>query len=126
VIGGTPVTPSRPVRVDEIQDSTETEQEARKRQDFSTMILDNLKKAVVQNIRANGSPSTGLDPYAGAWLQPAGDTPTPTARPRRVAVSIGPEHGTVGPQQVREAARKLCRAWASKSSLSAVSPSTRM
>ena len=36
---------------DENQDSTVTEQEASKQQDFATMILDNLKKAGVQNTR---------------------------------------------------------------------------
>ena len=36
---------------DENQDGTLTEKEARKQQDFTTMILDNLKKAGVQNTR---------------------------------------------------------------------------
>ena len=42
----------------------------------------------------------------GRGFTPRANTPTPTARPRRVAVSIGPEHGTVGPQQVKEAAKE--------------------
>jgi adenine-specific DNA-methyltransferase len=102
---------------DENQDGTVSEQEARKSQDFATMILDNLKKAGVQNTR-KGERLTfdRLDPYAGAWLHAAGEyteSPHPNPLPegegkvvRRVAVSIGPEHGTVGPQQVKEAAKE--------------------
>jgi len=92
---------------DENQDGTVSEQEARKQQDFATMILDNLKKAGVQNTR-KGERLTfdRLDPYAGAWLHAAGEYTDADGRPKRVAVSIGPEHGTVGPQQVKEAAKE--------------------
>ena len=80
--------------------------EAHKQQDFATMILDNLKKAGVQNTR-KGERLTfdRLDPYAGAWLHAAGEYTDADGKTRRVAVSIGPEHGTVGPQQVKEAAK---------------------
>jgi len=92
---------------DENQDGTVSEQEARKQHDFATMILDNLKKAGVQNTR-KGERLTfdRLDPYAGAWLHAAGEYTDADGRPKRVAVSIGPEHGTVGPQQVKEAAKE--------------------
>ena len=71
------------------------------------MILDNLKKAGVQNTR-KGERLTfdRLDPYAGAWLHAAGEYTDADGKTRRVAVSIGPEHGTVGPQQVKEAAKE--------------------
>jgi len=92
---------------DENQDGTVTEQEARKHQDFATMILDNLKKAGVQNTRKGERLSFDrLDPYAGAWLHAAGEYTAADGKTRRVAVSIGPEHGTVGPQQVKEAAKE--------------------
>jgi len=89
------------------QDGSVTEQEGRKQQDFATMILDNLKKAGVQNTR-KGERLTfdRLDPYAGAWLHAAGEYTDADGKTRRVAVSIGPEHGTVGPQQVKEAAKE--------------------
>jgi adenine-specific DNA-methyltransferase len=92
---------------DENQDSTATEQEARQQQDFATMILDNLKKAGVQNTR-KGERLTfdRLDPYAGRWLNAAGEYHDANGKTLRVAVSIGPEHGTVGPQQVKEAAKE--------------------
>ena len=92
---------------DENQDGTVSEQEGRKQHDFATMILDNLRKAGVQNTR-KGERLTfdRLDPYAGAWLHAAGEYTDAAGKTRRVAVSIGPEHGTVGPQQVKEAAKE--------------------
>jgi len=75
--------------------------------DFTTMILDNLRKAGVQNTRkAERLTFNRLDPYAGTWLHAAGEYTDAAGKPRRVAVSIGPEHGTVGPQQVKEAAKE--------------------
>jgi adenine-specific DNA-methyltransferase len=92
---------------DDNQDGTVTEQEARKQQDFATMILENLRKAGVQNTR-KGERLTfdRLDPYAGAWLHAAGEYTDTDGKSRRVAVSLGPEHGTIGPQQVKEAAKE--------------------
>jgi len=92
---------------DDNQDGTVTEQEARKQQDFATMILDNLRKAGVQNTRKNERLTFDqLDPYAGAWLHAAGAYTDADGKTRRVAISIGQEHGTVGPQQVKEAAKE--------------------
>jgi adenine-specific DNA-methyltransferase len=92
---------------DDDQDGTVTEQEAHKQQDFATMILDNLKKAGVQNTRKKERLTFDrLDPYAGAWLHAAGEYCDADGKTRRVAVSIGPEHGTVGPHQVKEAAKE--------------------
>ena len=54
---------------DENQDGTASEQDGRKQQDFSTMILENLKKAGVQNTRKRERLIFDrLDPYAGRWL----------------------------------------------------------
>lgn len=92
---------------DENSDSAMTEKEGRKEQDFAAMILDNLKKAGVQNTRKSERLNFDrLDPYAGVWLQAAGEYTDADGKTRRVAVSIGPEHGTVGPQQVKEAAKE--------------------
>lgn len=92
---------------DEDQDGTVSEQEAQKQQDFAGMILDNLKKAGVQNTRkAERLTFDRLDPYAGAWLHATGEYTDADGKTRRVAVSIGPEHGTVGPHQVKEAAKE--------------------
>ena len=92
---------------DENQDGTVTEQEGRKQQDFATMILENLKKAGVQNTRESERLRFDrLDPYAGAWLNAIGEYTDAEGQTRRVAISIGPEHGTVGPHQVKEAAKE--------------------
>ena len=92
---------------DENQDGTVSEQEGRKQQDFATMILDNLRKAGVQNTRkVERLTFDRLDPYAGAWLHAAGEYTDAEGKTHRVAISIGPEHGTVGPHQVKEAAKE--------------------
>jgi adenine-specific DNA-methyltransferase len=78
---------------DENQDGTVSEQEARKQQDFATMILDNLKKAGVQNTRKEERLAFDcLEPFAGTWLHATGEYTDLKGKTRRVAVSIGPEH----------------------------------
>jgi len=74
---------------------------------FETMILDNLRKAGVQNTVKNERLTFDrLEPVAGTWLQASGAYTDGEGKVRRVAVSIGPEHGTVGPAQVKEAAKE--------------------
>ncbi|MCC7018449.1 MAG: site-specific DNA-methyltransferase [Ardenticatenales bacterium] len=78
--------------------------------DFGTMILDNLRVAGVQNTRKGERLKFDrLAPYAGLWLQAAGAYTDTEGNVRRVAVSIGPEHGTVGPQHVKEAAKEAVK-----------------
>jgi adenine-specific DNA-methyltransferase len=84
-----------------------TEQEARKQQDFVMMILGNLKKAGVENSHKNERLLfEWLDPYPGKWLHGSGEYKDHEGKIRRVAISIGPEYGTVGPQHVKEAAKE--------------------
>jgi len=74
---------------------------------FETMILDNLRKAGVQNtVKNERLVFERLEPLAGTWLQASGTYTDAEGKVRRVAVSIGPEHGTVGPTQVKEAAKE--------------------
>jgi len=94
-------------------DGTVSEQEAKKQQDFVSMILENLRKAGVQNtIKNERLKFDRLESFAGVWLHAQGEyTESPStgsgqAQRKRVAVSIGPEHGTVGPQFVKEAAKE--------------------
>jgi adenine-specific DNA-methyltransferase len=92
---------------DENMRSTVTEQEACKQHDFTAMILENLKKSGVQNTRKEERILFDrLDPYAGIWLHASGEFTDAEGKTKRVAVSMGPEHGTVGPQQVKEAAKE--------------------
>ena len=75
---------------DEDQDGTVSEQEGRKQQDFATMILENLKKAGVQNTRKSERLSFGrLDPYAGTWLHAAGEYTDAIGKTRRQGSGAG-------------------------------------
>ncbi|MCX5880580.1 MAG: DNA methyltransferase [Deltaproteobacteria bacterium] len=107
--------------------------------EFVSMILDNIKKAGVQNTKKSERLTFDtLDVFPGQWIHAAGtytekvagdqlqavseqgageggrktghySLATDHSQPatvRRVAVSIGPENGTVGPQQVKEAAKE--------------------
>ena len=92
---------------DEDMDGVVSRQEAQREQDFAAMILDNLRKAGVQNTRKGERIKfDALDPYAGRWLHASGEYTDAEGKTKRVAVSIGPEQGTVGPQQVKEAAKE--------------------
>jgi adenine-specific DNA-methyltransferase len=77
------------------------------RADFATMILDNLRKAGVQNTFKNERLNFDrLEPHAGAWIHATGEYTNGDRKTRRVAVTVGPEYGTVTPQQVKEAAKE--------------------
>ena len=92
---------------DENMGAAVTQEEAQREQDFATMILDNLRKAGVQNTKkAERLKFDRLDSFAGKWIQAAGEYTDASGKTKRVAVSIGPEQGTVGPQQVKEAAKE--------------------
>jgi adenine-specific DNA-methyltransferase len=101
-------------------------------QDFTQTILENLKAAGVQNtIKGQRLKFERLEPYAGVWIHAIGEytekvsSPTPSASlraslgegkgggnegtTRRAAISIGPELGTVSPEQVKEAAKEAVR-----------------
>ena len=77
---------------------------------FETMILENLKKAGVQNtIKNEHLYFDRLETYAGTWIQAEGEYTEKDGAVHRVAVSIGPEHGTVGPEMVKEAAKEAVK-----------------
>ena len=73
---------------------------------FVNLIIENLKKAGVQNTKVKERLKFDrLESYAGVWIQAVGEY-TEKDKTRRVAVAIGPEHGTVGPALVKEAAKE--------------------
>ena len=77
------------------------------RDDFTSMILDHLRKAGVQNTFKNERLKFNrLEPHAGAWIHATGDYTNGDGKTRRVAVTVGPEYGTVTPGQVKEAAKE--------------------
>jgi len=74
---------------------------------FEALVLDNLRAAGVQNtVRNERLRFDALEPHAGRWIHATGDYTDAGGAVRRVAVSIGPEHGTVGPQLVKEAVKE--------------------
>ena len=74
---------------------------------FETMVVENLRKAGVENTKKGERlVFDRLDIHAGTWVHAAGTYTDAAGKARRVAVSIGPEHGTVGPIQVKEAAKE--------------------
>ena len=92
---------------DENMNVTISEQEAQEQQDFATMILDNLRRSGVQNtIKQERLTFDTLEPFAGHWLNATGTYIDAAGKSHTVAVSLGPEHGTVGPEQVKEAAKE--------------------
>jgi adenine-specific DNA-methyltransferase len=112
------LSPHRVLATDEERPVSEAEgKEQAAAGQFEAMIVENLKKAGVQNtVKKERLKFDRLEPFAGTWLHAAGEytetLPSPSKgeglgmRVKRVAVSIGPEHGTVGPEQVKEAAKE--------------------
>jgi len=74
------------------------------------MILENLRKSGVQNTRRDERLEFAtLESFAGQWISAVGEYEDKFGATRRAAISIGPEHGTVGSEQVKEAAKEAVR-----------------
>jgi adenine-specific DNA-methyltransferase len=77
---------------------------------FGHTILDNLRKAGVQNNRKGERLKfDALEVYAGEWIHGVGTYTEADGTPKRAAVCIGPEHGTVGALLIKEAAKEAVR-----------------
>ncbi len=100
------LSPHRVLATDDERPATESAAQSEAAVNFTQMIIDNLKTAGVQNtVKKERLKFDRLDSYAGTWLQASGEY-SEAGKSKRVAVSIGPEHGTVGPDQVKEAAKE--------------------
>ncbi len=78
--------------------------------DFGRMVLENLRKAGVQNTyKDERLKFDSLEPYAGEWIQGSGEYTDKAGDVKRVAVCIGPEHGTVGSLLIKEAAKEAVK-----------------
>jgi adenine-specific DNA-methyltransferase len=74
------------------------------------MILENLKASGVQNtIKNQRLKFDSLEPFAGTWIHAVGEYTEKDGTSRRAAISIGPELGTVSPEQVKEAAKEAVK-----------------
>ncbi|MEU8404362.1 hypothetical protein AB0C28_55120 [Nonomuraea sp. NPDC048892] len=78
---------------------------------FEQSILDNLAKAGVQNGRKNERLEfESLIPFAGELINAEGiQQASEGSTPQRIAVSIGPQYGTVAPEWIRRAAREALK-----------------
>jgi adenine-specific DNA-methyltransferase len=78
---------------------------------FVSTILENLRTSGVQNtFRGERLTFDVLEPYAGDGILHADGTITDAnAEVRTVAIMIGPEHGTVSPDMVKDAAREALK-----------------
>lgn len=77
---------------------------------FGNMIIDNLKKAGIQNrVKQERLKFDMLEPYAGEWIHATGEYTDKSDESHRVALTIGPEHGTVGPELIKEAAKEAVK-----------------
>ncbi len=91
-------------------DGTLSPEEETRQGDFATTILDNLRKAGVQNgYKGQRLTFDRLETFAGdprKHIHATGEFTDGEGLIRRVAVSLGPEYGTVGPDQVKNAAKE--------------------
>ena len=99
-----------PHRVLSDDDVPETEEVPASTESFEAAVLGNLLKAGVQNqVRSQRLEFEMLEPWPGEWVNARGAFVDTDGTQRQVAVSLGPEYGTVGSEQVREAAKEAVR-----------------
>lgn len=79
---------------------------------FDQTIFASLRAAGIQNgRRGERLIFDTVEPYAGSYIQAVGERKdAPEGTPRRVALTIGPQYGTVGPSFIKDAARESNRA----------------
>ena len=103
------LSPHRVLSIDEERPKTEQEgqNQSAASGSFETLIIDNLRATGVENTKKGERLKfTRLEPYAGLWLQATGEYQEKDGTTRRVAVCIGPEHGTVSPDLIKDAAKE--------------------
>ena len=105
------LSPHRVVSSDSELPETETSAKAEATtSSFVNDILSNLKVAGVSNtIKGEHMKFDTLEPFAGEYIQSVGEFAEGEGTLRRFAISVGPEHGTVGSEYVREAAKEAMR-----------------
>ena len=101
------LSPHRVLSTDAERPTSETEaQEEATVGQFETMIIENLRKAGVQNtIKNERLKFDRLETYAGTYLHAEGEY-SENGTNKRAAICIGPEHGTVGPELIKDAAKE--------------------
>ena len=92
----------------EARESISEEEAATGGPNFEQSILENLAKAGIQNGRRNERiVFAALEPYAGAYIQSVGEqSDGEDSAPSKIAISIGPQYGTVSPSFIKAAAKE--------------------
>jgi len=99
-----PSSRSRRTGMLEFEEQPVTEETRESGAPFANTVLENLRKAGVQNtVREEHLDFDSLEPFAGQAIDLQGEFTDRSGETRRVAVAIGPEHGTVGAGQIKEA-----------------------
>jgi adenine-specific DNA-methyltransferase len=105
------LSPDRIVSPEEERPSAETlGRKQPGRADFVAIILDHLRRAGVQNtVKKERLVFNRLEAHPDPVLHATGEYINGDYKARRVAVTIGPEHGTVTPQMVKDAAKEAVK-----------------
>ena len=107
------LSPHRSLSFDEVDSPRDSPAAIAEDRSFEQSVLENLQKAGIQNgRRAERIEFGSIEPYAGQYIQAAGerrhdDADTATSR---VAVALGPQYGTVSPRFVKLAAKEAIAA----------------
>lgn len=101
------LSPHRVLATDNEQPASEIEGTQDASDQFEIRIIENLRKAGVQNTKKDERLKLdSLEPYPGIWIQAEGEFTDKDGNVKRVAVSIGPEYGTVGSDHIKDAAKE--------------------
>jgi adenine-specific DNA-methyltransferase len=105
------LSPHRVLDPDGDRPKTEQAGQAKASDQFEIRIIENLRKAGVQNTKKGERLEfETLDPYAGSeWIQATGEYVDSNGDRKTVAVAIGPEYGTVGSDHIKQAAKEAVK-----------------
>lgn len=106
------LSPHRILSTDDEYPASESEGVSQASDQFAVRIIENLKKAGVQNTFKNERLKFEyLEPYAGTYIHAVGEYTENDQEEtvKRVAIHIGPEYGTVGVDDIKEAAKEAVK-----------------
>ncbi|MEG5046285.1 site-specific DNA-methyltransferase [Microcoleus sp. B4-C1] len=107
------LSPHRILSTDEAYPASEQEGVTQASDQFEVRIIENLKKAGIQNTLKNQRLKFEnleyLESHAGTYLHAVGEYAESDETIKRVAVHIGPEYGTVSVDDIKEAAKEAVK-----------------
>jgi adenine-specific DNA-methyltransferase len=104
------LSPHRILSTDEERPASEEEGILQASDQFESRIIENLKKAGVQNtFKQERLKFDYLEPHAGTYIHAIGEYTEADETVKRVAVYIGPEYGTVSVDDIKESAKEAVK-----------------